>query len=153
VLHNDPNSDEIRRKLYDDCYKECVSTIRNSTEAYDRNLITISSAFIAVPVALIHQIEGVSYKLRGSINFYFALSCFVLTITSVLASYMLSAKTLNQRIYDAHDYYINQIEGAFNRKSSWSRVLSVVNVLSGLFFFSAIVLTAIFIYRNIGEFH
>jgi hypothetical protein len=149
----DQSDDEIRRKLYDDCHKECVSAIRNSMEAYDRNLITISSAFIAVPAALIRQIEGIQQKLIGPINFYFALGCFVLTIVSVIASYMLSSKTLYIRIQDAQDYYLNQIESALNRKSRWSQSLTIVNVMSGIFFLCAIVLTAIFVFRNLGRFN
>jgi hypothetical protein len=147
------NDDEVRRKLYDDCYKDCVSTIRSSTEAYDRNLIAISSAFILVPASLVRQISGPQHRLVGPVNFYAALGCFVFTITCVIASYMLSVKALHCRINDAHDYYINQIESAFNRNTIWSRTLSVVNVISGLAFFCGIFLTALFIYRNLGRFN
>lgn len=141
---------ENDRKLYDSAYKECVAAIRNSIDAYDKNLITISSAFLALPVALFHQPS--IRTLVGSADLYLAMGGFVATILCVIVSFSVSTKVQRCRLKDIDDYYLQGKEEAFNRNSYWSTFLTVLNVLSGAFFFAAALLIAIFTYRNLGSF-
>lgn len=142
---------ELNRQLYNDAYKDCVAAIRSSSDNYDRNLITISSAFIAVPFALIRQAGG-NKPLVGPINLYLAEGAFLLTILLVLLSFQLSAKVNRVRIFVLKSYYLDQDDKALTKETKWSSCLTVVNAGSGLTFFIAVILTAVFVYRNLGRF-
>jgi hypothetical protein len=139
------------RQAYSDGYKECVATIRNSSDNYDRNLITIAIAFLALPIALIRQVSATKPFLHPVLYLLAAVS-FVGTILSVLLSYQLGNKVQRCRLADLKDYYLDGLDAAFDRKSFWSRALTLVSVVSGILFFTAIVLTVTFIYRNLGSF-
>jgi len=90
--------------------------------------------------------------LIGPLNFYFAMGGFVLTILCVIISFSLSTMVQRCRLEHIDDYYLKEKEEAFNRNTLWSKLLTVVNVLSGSFFFAATVLIVVFTYRNLGSF-
>jgi hypothetical protein len=142
---------ERDRQAYSDAYKECVATIRSSSDNYDRTLITIASAFLALPVALIRQIST-TRPLEHSRLYLSATAGFVLTILSVLFSYQLGNKVQRCRLVDIKEYYLDGADEALDRKSLWSRGLSITNAVSGVFFVVAIMLTVVFIYLNLGSF-
>ena len=146
-----PELNEANRQLYSDAYKECVAVIRASTDNYDKTLITIASAFLAVPIALVRQVTTTK-PLAGSGTFYLASGFFVLTILCVLMSFQLGNKVQRCRFVDLKEYYLDEIDEALNRKSIWSSVLSGVNFLSGLLFFAGVSFTVLFVYRNLGRF-
>jgi hypothetical protein len=142
---------DLNRQMYSEAHKECVAVIRSSTENYDKNLITISSAFLAIPIALVRQVSATK-PLVGSPIFYVASVCFVATILFVLISYQMGSKVQRCRMNDLKEYYLDEKDEAFNRKSSWSRWLAIVNTMSGLCFLSAVIFTVIFVHMNLGKF-
>jgi hypothetical protein len=143
--------EERNRQLYSEARKDCIAAIRNSSENYDRNLITISSAFIAIPFALIRQVSG-GKALMGATNFYFAAAFFLLTILLVVGSFQLGAKVNRCEIPRLRKYYIDGDNSALENTTGWSKSLAATNIASGLSFVTAILLTAIFVYRNLQRF-
>lgn len=142
---------DVRTQLHGEAYKECVGSIRSSMEAYDRNLITISSAFVALPVTFLRQLIG-NKKFTGPINFYSSLGCFVITILIVTASFLLSAHVLTCELKNINDYYLHNDEDALDRKSWKKNLLSMFNISSGIVFGVGVLLMAVFLYRNIRSF-
>lgn len=115
----------------------------SNTDNYDKSILTLSSAGLAISLTLIKDIlpiEPASYLFL----LYFAWGFFGLSITTTIISFLISNKALQYQLDVAERYYIFGDENAFNAPNRWLSATMWLNRSSGTFFVSAIASVIIF---------
>jgi len=144
-----PGDDDKRRQvLYDEHRKQTWQDIQTSTDDFDKNLLTFSSAALGFSVGFIKDIarlpsavwHGVLYTSWISFS-----ACIVITVFS----FRLSAVALNKHLEYLREYYENKKEEYLTKKSTAGVLIDWCTWSAALFFLAGIVCTMIFCIRNV----
>ncbi|EBF4785150.1 hypothetical protein AC369_22150 [Salmonella enterica subsp. diarizonae] len=110
----------------------------SNTDNYDKNILTLSSAGLAISLTVFKDIAP-----HGQIaHIWLLYSAWVLFGCAILAtifSFLISNAALRSELEVAYKYYIEEDESVFGRVSLISKILSWVNRFSGGFFVLAII--------------
>ena len=110
----------------------------SNTDNYDKNILTLSSAGLAISLTVFKDIAP-----HGQTAYiwllYSAWILFGCAILATIFSFLISNTALRAELEIAHKYYIEEDESVFGKISLKSKVLKWVNRFSGVFFVLAII--------------
>ncbi|HCR3992101.1 TPA: hypothetical protein OOF55_001324 [Morganella morganii] len=110
----------------------------SNTDNYDKNILTLSSAGLAISLTVFKDIAP-----HGQTAYiwllYSAWILFGCAILATIFSFLISNAALRAELEIAHKYYIEEDESVFGKISLKSKVLKWVNRFSGVFFVLAII--------------
>ncbi len=146
------DDDKHRRDLYDAHLKQTWQDIQASTDNYDKNLLTMSSAALGFSVAFLKDIlpTGVTFKQAPWHSMlYISWLSFVACIVVVTFSFLLSVAALNKQLERLPRYYEEKDATVLKEKSTAEIVLRWFTWASATFFLAGIILTVAFCVRNV----
>jgi hypothetical protein len=122
-----------------------------STDAFDNNLLTFSSAALGLSVAFIKDVIPLE-SAEWLKTLYFSWAAFGGCIVITIASFQISAQA--QRVHSTAltDYYLKGDETAIGRRSGWSRALPWCSVIGSLLLFLGIASTLFFASKNVSHY-
>ncbi len=122
-----------------------------STDAFDNNLLTFSSAALGLSVAFIKDVVPLE-NAEWLKALYFSWVSFGGCIIVTIASFQISAQA--QRIHSTAltDYYLKGDQTAISRSSCWSRALPWCSIVGSLLLFLGIASTLFFTSRNVSHY-
>lgn len=115
----------------------------SNTDNYDKNILTLSSAGLAISLTLLKDIASK----EGPVGVFFLYASWVffgLAILTTISSFLISNKALVKQLAIAECYYLDGDLNALNEKNIWGQVTSAVNYFSGGFFILAIISVILF---------
>lgn len=110
----------------------------SNTDNYDKNILTLSSAGLAISLTVFKDIaphDQTAYMWL----LYSAWILFGCAILATIFSFSISNAALRAELEIAHKYYIEEDESVFGKVSLESKILNWVNRFSGGFFVLAII--------------
>jgi hypothetical protein len=138
------------RELYIAHAKQAWDDIQSSTDSFDQSLLTLSSGALGLSLAFIKDIvpfkQAVWSKTLYASWIFFA-ACVVLTVFS----FRLSIAAQNKHLEYLAKYYLERRQEYFNKKSVYSKILSVFTWLASAFFLLGLVCTVLFCLKNVGR--
>ncbi len=134
---------EIQKEI-DDVY----TTINEDQGEYDKQLLTLSSGFLAVSLAFIKDIvplKEAEYLWVLNLSFTLLALCIML----VLFSYQFSIA----RLFKAKEYWDNQLAGKKDAEFpyGYARHIKLVNRISGILFFLGVSSLVLFVILNLNN--
>jgi len=130
-------TDEERREAYEKYREELLKRQLSNDEAYDKAVLSLSSAGLAITLTLYDKIlpkEGVELVFL----LYASWILFAVAIISTIASFQISQKGLSIQENIAEKYYIEKDEKAFNSNNWAANLTTKANIISGVDFMLAI---------------
>ena len=140
------NSDENRFSIYLQYRSQLVEGLFKGSDLYDSTLLSLSSGALLLSIAFITDIAQepvLLYLLKTSWVF------FVLTIFFVLASFKTSQAALYESITKEDDFYNSGFKNWEAGKSIPHKTTELLNYVSGISFFIAVILTIVFAIKNL----
>ena len=122
-----------------------------STDAFDNNLLTFSSAALGLSIAFIKDIvplEGAEWLK----TLYFSWGAFAGCILVTIASFQIAAQAQFAHQKTLADYYLRGDNNAINRKSGWSKALPYCAGVGSLLLLLGIVSTLVFASKNVSHY-
>ncbi len=139
-------SDEERReavRIYEKYRQDSLDRQLSNSESYDKTVLTLSSAGLALSVGLLNLLMPTS-----QIKYFYMLKmswfCFSTAIILSLVAYRISNAAISKQLTLAESYYIDGDEAAFSHKNWLTVANRWVNRLLGIAFSIAIILVMIF---------
>jgi hypothetical protein len=150
----DPLIDEAKKR-HEECQKECqkeidevFKTINEDQAEYDKQLLTLSSGFLAVSLAFIKDVVPLATAIYLP-ALYIAFGLFACCILTVLSSFQFSIWGQ----FKAKRYWENQQAGSIEGKFPFRHAILViaVNLLSGILFALGVSFLVIFVALNLSK--
>lgn len=144
------NNEETRWRLYEKTRDELIASQLSNAEAYDKSLLTLSSAFLGisfvfikdiVPLTLVHHV----YLLIAS------WVLFASTIVGTIFAFIYGQRIIKRLLDGARKYYIDQEKYAHDAGRKWSRRIDIMNEVCGIFFIAAVIFLVLFVVVNLPE--
>ena len=139
-------TEEERRdavRIYEKYRQDSLDRQLSNSESYDKTVLTLSSAGLALSVALLNLLLPTS-----QIKYFYVLKtswfCFSAAIILSLVAYRISNAAISKQLAIAESYYIDGDEAAFSRKNWLTVANKWVNRLLGIAFSIAIILVMVF---------
>ncbi|HGW5509025.1 TPA: hypothetical protein ACNH1V_003117 [Citrobacter koseri] len=115
----------------------------SNTDNYDKNILTLSSAGLAISLTVFKDIAPHDQTAYIWL-LYSAWILFGCAILATIFSFLISNAALRAELEIAYKYYIEEDESVFGKISLESKILNWVNSFSGGFFVLAIISVIIF---------
>ncbi len=122
-----------------------------STDAFDNNLLTFSSAALGLSIAFIKDIvplEGAEWLK----TLYFSWGAFAGCILVTISSFQIAAQAQVAHQKTLADYYLRSDNNAMNRKSGWFKALPYCAGVGSLLLLLGIVSTLVFASKNVSHY-
>ena len=122
------------QKLYNEYYKDINSRILSNIENYDKAILSLSVTMLGLSIAFIKNIvslENVKELIILECSWLFL----VLAVISTIISFISGNKANEKHLDFAEDYYLNDNDKAFSKKSKWTTFTEYLNMGSGFFLF------------------
>ena len=146
-------SDEEQRQstgIYNSFRDELLKRQLSNTENYDKSILTLSSAGLAISLTFINSIVPLKHA-----SHIWLMKCswifFLLSILISLMAYLVSNAAISKQLSIAEDYYINRLQSAFNKKNWLSSLNNWLNVSVGILFSAAIIAVVSFVVLNLNS--
>jgi preprotein translocase subunit SecG len=136
----------IFNSFRDELYKRQLS----NTENYDKAILTLSSAGLAISLTFIKDIVPLE-KADFLFLIKFGWVCFLISIVVSIIAYLMSNKAIDVEMDKAEKYYVNGDESAFSKKNHFSTINNILNRFTGLSFVVAIIAIVMFVILNLRE--
>lgn len=131
--------ERLSENIFISQFNSVMDGIRESQMVYDRTIITISSALIGISVTALNFMFG---KVHGNFCILtLSWGFFILSILGVLISFLISINSLEDASQNYFDTYILKKKG---KPAKFYSLLSVLNILNGVFFFFGMVFFFLF---------
>jgi hypothetical protein len=141
-----------KKKLFDSYRDEILRRELSNSESYDKAILSLSSAGLAITLTLLQSI--IKIETATSIELLFSTwICFGLSIIFTISSIMVSQKALSRQLYIAEDYYLNEIENAYDAKNVWANYTIYTIRASAICFVTAIICVIWFSISNLNNIH
>lgn len=139
---------QLRQHLFDKVREEIVQAQQKNAEQFDRSVLTLSAAFLALSTSFIKDVVPLS-QLTNQWLLYFSWVLFVLVICIALYG-MLYAQHVQRKFLDgAERYYLRREESAHELSKVLPPGIDCVNILVGALFALAISTTVLFVIINV----
>ena len=139
--------DELVTKLHGDHCKLAWDAIRSSSDDYDKNVLQLSSALLALSMSfmkdLVHPAE-----LHHYYSLYVSWSSFGVAIIAVIFSFQFSIAAHKCHLTNIDEYYLKGKHEALAKGSRWDKYLTFTNFAAGAFFFLGVICTIVFVISN-----
>ncbi|EKO3865995.1 hypothetical protein JFR02_005202 [Vibrio harveyi] len=135
-------------EIHDKFREELLKRQLSNNEGYDRAILSLSSAGLALSLTAIRFIvplESASYLWALKASWIL----FLLTVISTLAAYLIGNKAIDKQLDIAEDYYIKALVSAQTASNPYQKINTILNRVTGLFFGIAISLVVLFVILNI----
>ena len=122
-----------------------------STDAFDNNLLTFSSAALGLSVAFIKDIVPLE-NAEWLKTLYFSWGAFAGCILVTITSFQIAAQAQSAHQKTLADYYLRGDNTAIKRKSGWSWALPYCAGAGSLLLLLGIVSTLVFASKNVSHY-
>jgi hypothetical protein len=139
---------EHNKKLYKEYAQEANKRILSNIENYDKAILSLSVTILGLSIAFIKNIVPFE-EAKDLILLERSWGFLLLAVISTIMSFLGGIQANKKHIKLAEDYYLNDNDEAFDRKSKWTIVTELLNIGSGVFFILGIIMTVYFAYSNI----
>lgn len=139
-------STEIFDSFRDELYKRQLS----NSEAYDRAILSLSSAGLAISLTFIKFIvplEKADYLIVLKASWVL----FLLSVVATLISFLIGNKGISTQLKYAEQYYVEAKAKAFNKFNNYAYLNSSLNYVSGALFLVALTCVVSFVILNISH--
>jgi hypothetical protein len=144
-----PSPEDARRlALYDEHRKQTWQDIQSSTDNFDKNLLTVSSAALGFSLAFIKDIVQLPNAAWHTV-LYISWLCFAACSVITVFSFRLSVTALNKHLEYLKEYYENKKEEFLTKKSAPGITLDVFTWAAAVLFLAGIICTMIFCIKNV----
>ncbi len=137
------------QELYDRHEADGWKIIAANHDAFDKQVLTLSTAFLALSVTFLKDIIKAPSTAQLWL-LYGSWIAFGVAVTATMFSFLISNQAVKRHIYFCEQWYLKQDKKFENKRSRWNKTLAVVNWSSAIAFFLGIVLTIIFCIGNAG---
>lgn len=137
-----------RRLMFDKYREDLLARELSNSQAYDKAILTLSSAGFAISVTAIELVT----TLKNSDHAYLIVISwwlFFATILISISTFLIGNAAINKQIKLARDYYIEAFIDAEQNTSWLVRFNSILNILAGFTFISAIAVTIVFLTKSV----
>ena len=113
-----------RQKMYEIFFKDTMDRAKSNQEAQDKMILTISVALFGIMPFILDKLQSTPC------NIFFVVAllvCNTLCIIAVALSFWFCAKGNVVDIKFAEEYYIQDKQESFNKKSKWTKVGEFAN--------------------------
>lgn len=136
-------------KLYDDSRAELLKRELSNSEAYDKAILSLSSAFLAFSLTAIKFIVILDCANHlWSIKTSWIL--FGITICLSLLAYIIGNKAIEEQLFIEQNYYIEALVKYRTEKNRFTSINYCINKITGIVFVVAIGFLIFFIFININ---
>lgn len=147
---NNVSDREERERLYSRARDELLAQQLHNAETYDRAILSISSAFLALSLAFIKDVIPTAFP-SYLIVLYISWALFACAIISTITSIIYGQRGIKKLLIAAEKYYIGRDEDSFKVSEIISKRIDCINAISGVFFISAILFSIVFVGLNFWE--
>jgi len=145
----DDSSDEQRREqLHEAKRTELIAQRSSNSEAYDKAVLTLSSAFLGISLAFIKDFAG-DAPLACSWLLIVSWGAFGFAIIAAVVSFQVGNKAIEIQLERAEQYYIHRDETAHS-KTRIAQWVDYVNWASGSLFVLGVFLSIVFVSINLN---
>jgi hypothetical protein len=146
---SEERSRKRREELYDTHSSQARADQQASSDEFDKSLLTFSSGALGLSLAFIKDI--VPLNQAGWLPWlYFSWVSFAACIAVTIASFQFGIQAQKNHLDFLYKYYIECKSEFLNKKSAWSRLVTVCAVAGALFFLAGLVGTMIFVCENVS---
>jgi len=148
LINRTPEEQQRSIEMNDSFRDELLKRQLSNTESYDKSILTLSSAGLAISLTFLKFIVPV----EQAVSLYLvkvSWVCFLLSITLSLIAYLISNAAITKQLQIAENYYVHKIASAFDKKNWLSEFNNWVNYMVGLLFVVAITMVVIFVIINL----
>ena len=139
-----------RRELYDRHAEQAWTDQQASSDAFDNNLLTFSGGALGLSLAFIKDVVPLTHA--SSITLLFlSWIAFAVCIAATIASFWFGKKAQEKHVSYLKQYYLEYDDGALNKRSWFTRAMSLCTCVGSLCFYAGLVLTLIFTCENIMQ--
>lgn len=150
IIKRSPDEQKQAEEIYSSFRNELLQRQLSNTENYDKAILALSSASLAISVTFIKSIVPIKIA-----QYLWLLTtswvCFLLSIISSLIAYLVSNAAINMQLEIAEDYYVNEIASAFTKENRLSQINNYLNYFVGLSFVSAMTTLMAFVIVNLNS--
>jgi hypothetical protein len=139
----------VRKEMFKTRRDELLAQQFSNSEAYDKAVLTLSSAFLGVSLAFIKDVPHQGALAHLSLMFC-SWSLLTLAIIVTVASFRVGNAATTIQIERDRRYYIEYEQKTYGR-SPLARTVDVLNWTSGVLFLLGVVLTVFFVSVNLSE--
>lgn len=139
-------STEIYDSFRDELYKRQLS----NSEAYDKAILSLSSAGLAISLTFIKFIvplESAEYLCMLKA----AWILFLFSVITTVISFLIGNKGISKQLEYAEQYYIDGKAKAFNKTNLYARFNTKINYMAGAFFLIALTCVVSFVTLNFNQ--
>jgi hypothetical protein len=139
---------KISEERYFKLRAELVGSQRINSQSYDRSILAFASAGLGLSVTFLDKVIDFNTA-NTKVILYLTWIFFILSIISVIISYMIGQKALKIDLEKLiHIFDDNNEE--YSKLNIWTKWNDRFNFLSGLFFICAIIFLVVFVSLNIS---
>jgi hypothetical protein len=139
-----------RKRLYDTTKAELVAGQRANAEQFDRAVLTLSTAFLAISMSFLKDIVPAQQMIWPWL-LYASWVIFAFTIVLTLLGMLYGQRILKALMTSAFEYYIEKNEEAYSASEQLPRRIDFINIAVGVLFSMAVALTVGFVVTNMIE--
>ncbi|MGJ8646359.1 MAG: hypothetical protein ACSHXJ_05655 [Marinomonas colpomeniae] len=150
LIARSPEEEKRSTEIFDSYRDELYKRQLSNTEAYDKAILSLSSAGLAMSLAFIRfviPLEEAKHLLVLKLSWGF----FLLSIVVILISFLISNKGISIQLKHAEQYYIKNEQEAFNKFNIYEYINSRLNYLSGALFIIALAFIVGFVIFNLEK--
>jgi hypothetical protein len=141
-------SEERRWSLYTEHLKQAWEGIDSGSKSFEQSLLAVSSGALGASLAFIKDIVPLKQAIWMRL-LYGSWISFALCIAVTIFAAPLTIAAQGKHIDYLYKYYIEQKEDYFDRRSGYSRVLSIAIWIAAVLFLVGLASTVVFCIRNI----
>lgn len=142
---------EEARKLYETHVAQTWTDQQASSDAFDNNLLTLSSAALGLSLAFLKDIVPLE-SAEWMKTLYFSWASFVGCILVTVASFQFAIYAQKANAVYLRKYYLEGSQEYFDKKSPWSRLIPWCALLASILLLAGISLTVVFATNNVKHF-
>ena len=134
-------------KLHGDHCKLAWDAIRSSSDEYDKNILQLASALLALSISFMKDLIK-PHDVHHYYSLYVSWSAFGLAIVAVVMSFQFSIAAHKRHLARIDAYYLRGDKTALSKASRWDQLLTFTNYVAGCSFFVGVCCTIYFVSRN-----
>lgn len=140
--------DPRKRELYDQHKKAAWDDIQSSAKTFEQNLLVISSGALGVSLAFVKDIVPLKQAVWLGL-LYSSWICFAACIILTVFSARLSMSAQRVHVEYLWKFYVEEKQEFFDKKSWYSKALTVFTWLAAILFLAGLTCTVIFCIKNV----
>lgn len=148
MLGDDERDLKRREELHDALAAQARTDQQASSDSFDNQLLTFSSALLGLSLAFIKDIVPLKSAVWMSC-LYSSWAVLAICILSTIASFRFGIEAQKKHADHLYHYYIEQKKEYFNKKTGWTTAISWCSYVGSATFFLGLILTISFVIKNV----